>query len=154
MNIAKTQNVAFNGTVHLEGQAKSNDPILRPLIHHLKYNCGSKDIHHYIKVCDADDFIQLKSVYHSKTKRVGGFCIILDSGKKKTADYVKELIRKTDSLSLIYKIFKNEEGKIIDLNAEIENCKNLISMVVDKKIATKQESFFTSLSKFLIRKKK
>lgn len=154
MNIVKTQNVSFNGTVHLEGQAKSYDPILRPLIHHLKYNCGNKNFHHFIDV-SADNCIQLKSVYHSKTRGAGGFSIILDGRKKKNADYVKELIRKTDLLNLVYRVFKNEQNKILDLRRELEDCKRMLGYALkrDAKIAKEPKSFFEGLAVFLAKNK-
>lgn len=110
MNINKIQNPSFTGTVHLEGQARANDPILRPLIHHLKYNCGNKNVHHYIDVCDIDNSIQsLSSGFYSKIKEVGGFHVTLGGGREKTAEYVKELIRRTDKIKPLYIIIKNQE---------------------------------------------
>lgn len=155
MNVNKTQSFSFKGIVHLEGQAKSDDPILRPLIHHLKYNCGNKDVHHYVDVSDIDNSIQLKSVYHSKTRGVGGFSVILDKGKKKTTDYIKELIRKTDSLSLVYKIFKNEENKVVVLRTEIEDCKELLDFMIKPHTTRIKESksFFEGLAVFLAKNK-
>lgn len=98
MNVDKTQNANFSGTVHLVGQAKANDPILRPLIHHLKYNCGNKNTHHYIDVCDIDDSIQsVYSIYnfHKPSEKKGGYLIHIGGGKDKTIEYITHLINKS-----------------------------------------------------------
>jgi len=50
MDIKRTQNVNFTGTVILKKQALAENPVLRPLIKHLKNHCGGKDIKHIIKV--------------------------------------------------------------------------------------------------------
>ena len=49
MDIKRTQNVNFTGTVILKKQALAENPLLRPLIKHLKNHCGGKDITHIIK---------------------------------------------------------------------------------------------------------
>lgn len=158
MNIYKTQNTSFKGTVHLLNAARANDPVLRPLIHHLKYNCGNKNIHHYIDVSDTNNTIQsLFSAYYSKTKGAGGFCVTIGGAREKTAEYVKELIRRTYSIHPLYIIVKNQEIKINQLSSELNMCKDLLNITLgnDKKVAKLQpESFLTALSRFLSRKKK
>lgn len=48
MNIDKTQNVNFKGTVHLLDGVNSQNPVIRPLIHQLKHHCGSDKVVHYV----------------------------------------------------------------------------------------------------------
>lgn len=63
MNINKTQNVNFKGTVHLEGDAVKNKS-LRPLIYFLKHHCGNKDVHH--SIYEKNSCLGLSSIYTTK----------------------------------------------------------------------------------------
>lgn len=157
MQINKIQKTNFKGTVHLLNQSRANDPVLRPLIHHLKYNCGNKDIHHYIDVCDIDDSIQyFGSAYYSKVKGVGGFGIHLGGGQVKTPEYVKELIRRTDSIGLVYRIVKNKEKEILNLQSQIKEAVSLVHLAIGKDVKVKSvpKSFLESLSEFLNKKRR
>lgn len=156
MNIDKTHNTSFKGIVHLRGQAKANDPILRPLIHHLKYHCGNKNVHHSIDVCDINNSIKsVNTVYRSKVKIFDGFGIKWGGGREKTAEYIKELIGRTDALNLTYRIFKNEERKVVILRTEIEYCKGMFDAMIkpDAKVIKEPISFLEGLAVFLAKNK-
>jgi len=69
------QNLGFTGTVNIvnlaiKKEARANihagNPVLRPLIKHLKHNCGSKDVHHTINIGDLH--IGVNSSYKSAAK--------------------------------------------------------------------------------------
>lgn len=93
MKIDNVQYLTFKGKVELIGDAKVNDRILRPLIHQLKYNCGSKKVKHVIAY-NNNAFLGVTSSFYNATLHnffIRAYAIC--GGKySKTEDAVKKLI--------------------------------------------------------------
>lgn len=72
MNIQKIQGTSFTGTVNLTQQADAKNPLIRPLINHLKHHCGSKKVNHRIffevNAGDGPDIIAVSSTYKGNSK--------------------------------------------------------------------------------------
>lgn len=115
MNINKTSNINFKGTVHLEGQARANDPVLRPLIKQLKHHGGHKDVHYYIDVLDADNSIQdIHATYIPKQQvnNFGAFHKHLGGGLDKTKENIQKLIQRANESMWYFQEIRNKEKSI------------------------------------------
>lgn len=145
MNINKTSNTNFNGTVHMEWQARYNDTILRPLIKHIKHNCGHKDVHYYIDVCDTDNSLQSLTVkYDPKEKfnKYDGYVITYALGIPKTKENIKKVIEKTKESMWYFQNIRNQEK-------EFAKKKEKPEVIIHTGTFPKKEPFWKKLFPFL-----
>lgn len=63
MEIKKTQNINFKGTLKFARQADAQNALLRFPINYLKYHCGAKNVEHQITLNEASNYLMVYTDY-------------------------------------------------------------------------------------------
>lgn len=112
MNINRTQSVNFKGIVHLRRMEEAQNPVLRPLIEHLKHHSGSKRVHHFIDINSENNAIEIiESVYITKpiVNGVKKHSRILGNGSLNEPASIDKLINLIDATKIWFRDIRMQE---------------------------------------------